>query len=124
MDWTRAENIADRIDDLKKALGIRHNRELAERAGVGKQQVGAWIRGQQRPSQSRLASWAKREGWPISIFEEGGPMPHLVVNGTVNTPSRPTDGEIGAALEVLVRAIQRPVVPPPDLEARHKALGP
>lgn len=83
MNWTRAENIADRIADLKEALGYRHNPELAKRAGVGKQQVSFWLNGKQRPPKQRLESWAEREGWPIAIFQQGGPMPSSVVNSTV-----------------------------------------
>lgn len=105
MDWIVAANIAERLQDLRIALGLRTQIELGRRAGVGKQQVGKWLRGVQSPSRQRLDSWADREGWPIAIFEEGGPMPSTIVNCAVNVPSGPSEGQVKAATGVLAQAI-------------------
>ena len=83
-EWVTATNIAVRIRDLRKALsGGLTQRQLAVRAGVSGKQVSKWEKGNQVPAQPRLSSWAEREGWPIAIFTEGGPMPASVVNGPV-----------------------------------------
>ena len=123
MNWVVAENIADRIAELKEALGIRTQAELAKRAWVGKQQVGVWLRGTQQPSRQRLISWAEREGWPVAIFEEDGPMPRAVVNCTVNSTKGATEGEVRAAMEVLLQAVLRSSGPPPDIEERHQEVA-
>ena len=84
-EWVTATNIAVRIRDLRKALsGGLTQRQLAVRAGVGSKQVSKWEKGNQVPAQPRLSSWAEREGWPITIFAEDGPMPASVVNNAVN----------------------------------------
>ena len=84
-EWVTATNIAVRIRDLRKALsGGLTQRQLAVRAGVSGKQGSKWEKGNQVPAQPRLSSWAEREGWPITIFTEGGPMPASVVNSAVN----------------------------------------
>ncbi len=91
--WVLASDFKDRIADLIQALGDIEPAKLAERAGVGAEQVRRWLRGDEvKPRQKSLERWAKREGWPVGIFAEGGPMPSTVVNSAVNKPDEKGSG--------------------------------
>jgi transcriptional regulator with XRE-family HTH domain len=79
MRWAVASDIGNRIVELRDVLGI-DGKELAESAGVLPSQLSVWIHGPQRPPRSRLDAWAKREGWPVEIFAEGGAMPSAVAS--------------------------------------------
>lgn len=83
-----ASDIISRLRDLKTALKASQA-ELARRAGVGPQAFSAWMTGKSPPPRIRLSTWAEREGWPLEIFLEGGPMPSTVLRpapkGTVRT---------------------------------------
>lgn len=78
MPLRAAKGIASRIVNLRDTLGL-NQRELARRAGVRHKQITAWIQGRQTPTETRLESWAEREGWPVEIFAEDGPMPSEVI---------------------------------------------
>lgn len=82
-----AVDIADRLRDLRKRLGLTQE-AFGELAGVGYSQVSVWEAGKQVPARGRLIRLAKRLGASAAIFEEGGPMPSEVVN-------RPLSGETG-----------------------------
>jgi transcriptional regulator with XRE-family HTH domain len=78
-----ANNIVDRLRDLRKALGVEQQ-DLAGRAGVLPSQFSKWMTGKVVPPQNRLLTWARREHWPKEIFAEDGPMPSSVlVDGAV-----------------------------------------
>lgn len=83
--WTPAGNIGARIKDLRTALGL-DQRPFGELAGVGYTQVSEWENGKATPPRGRLERLARRLELPLSIFEEGGPMPSAVVNRPVNGP--------------------------------------
>ena len=99
MSWILADNIAERIRDLRSVLSTGpksslSQEELGKRAGVRPSQVSQWERGVQQPSKSRLESWAEREGWPITIFAEGSPspsaaLPSLNVGAEIKAPAGP-----------------------------------
>lgn len=74
-----ASDIAVRLRELLTICGW-NQMQMAGRAGVRPAQVGMWLAETQRPAKSRLAAWARREGWPVEIFAEGGPMPSTLVN--------------------------------------------
>ncbi len=98
MTWVLASDIAERIRDLRRVLSGEPDRvvpqeELGKRAGVRPSQVSQWERGAQKPSRSRLERWAEREGWPVTIFAEGSPMPSDVL-----TPSASRDHETANAV--------------------------
>ncbi len=100
--WQIAQNIGDRIRDLRRILSSRPGsalpqEELGKRAGVRPSQVSQWERGSQQPSKSRLERWAEREGWPVSIFAEGeaGPADVLPVGGATAAASA-DEGSAGA----------------------------
>ncbi len=82
--WVVASDFAGRIADLVEALKDIEPSALAERASVGTEQVRRWLRDEVKPRQKMLERWAKREGWPVNVFAEGGPMPSTVVNSLVN----------------------------------------
>lgn len=80
MQLTVATDLAERLEDLWRALGKPTWRRIAKRAGVHPQQLKQWrLPDGQRPPLRRLETWAQREGWPVGIFAEGGPMPSDVV---------------------------------------------
>jgi hypothetical protein len=68
-----AGNIALRIKSLAHILGGQA--VLAELYGTTQPQVSRWIKGKAKPQKKRLEIMAKSKGWPLSIFEEAGPMP-------------------------------------------------
>lgn len=87
--WSIASDIGERLAELRDALGIT-SEELAKRAGVWPPQVSNWITKKQKPTKRRLVDWALREGWPIEMFQEGGPRPATVVTRHVSgTPGAP-----------------------------------
>lgn len=74
--WVMAENIAERLKDLRVVvLGRETQRIFGERFGRAWKQAGIWERGESRPSPSTIELAARKNGWPLSIFSEGGPMP-------------------------------------------------
>ena len=77
--WILASDIAGRLRELLAVCGW-NQQQMAERVGVRPAQVGVWLAGTQIPAKSRLAAWARREGWPQAIFEDGGPMPRDALN--------------------------------------------
>jgi transcriptional regulator with XRE-family HTH domain len=90
MPWTVAADIGQRIRKIREVLrgpdgAPLSQGDLARRAGVRPSQVSLWERGVQRPSRSRLERWAEREGWPITVFQEGGAVPGLA--GSAPSPS-------------------------------------
>ena len=114
MAWTVASDIADRIKNLREFLGGDTRKAilqetLARRAGVRTSQVSQWERGAQSPSKSRLERWAEREGWPVEIFQDGGPMPTEVLAASGSGGARGpearggTDGASNDANEILAR---------------------
>lgn len=78
-----ASDIGDRIKELGEVLGLKQ-KALAKRAGVWPAQVSNWVTKKQKPPRRRLEEWAAREGWPVTIFTEGGKRPGDVVNRPVN----------------------------------------
>jgi hypothetical protein len=46
-------------------------------------QVSAWENGHARPPRGRLERLTAKFGWPLDIFQEGGPQPSEVILGKV-----------------------------------------
>ena len=86
MAWIRAENIAERMSDLRDATGWSQA-DLGERVDRVWQTVSDWERGERPPPRRVLVRLAREQGWDIEIFTEGGPMPSTVVNKPVNNRS-------------------------------------
>lgn len=97
--WKVAPDIRDRLEELRLILGITQA-ELGQRAGVWPPQANNWMTSKQRPTKRRLADWAKREGWDLEIFQEGGRRPKELVNRPDNTEKRNQAGKVAAAAVV------------------------
>jgi transcriptional regulator with XRE-family HTH domain len=79
MAWVRAGNIAERMADLRGALELTQE-EMAAQAGVRYTAVSEWETAKARPPKGRLEALARRLGIPVTVFQEGGPMPSTLVN--------------------------------------------
>lgn len=83
-----ASDIGLRLIDLRKATGLTQQ-DLARRAGRSKADTWrAWEQGGHTPNARFFEDLAEREGWPVGIFAEGGPVPSEVVNRAVNEKER------------------------------------
>ena len=126
MNWVVASNIAERIKDLRQALGGGRRllqSDLATRAGVRTSQVSQWERGAQQPSRSRLERWAEREGWPHSIFEEGAPLPSEVLGKSQGRPStEDPDAVLARFYQVMAEAAASGQPAPAELGVLMQAL--
>lgn len=74
-----AGNIAERLEDLRKHLGLRQP-AFAKLFGRGRKQASAWKNSRQSPPPAVLEWAAEQHDWPLEMFAEGGPMPSTVVN--------------------------------------------
>lgn len=74
----RATDIAARLRDLEEAGGYTHA-QLGELAGRLVNAVSEWTLGKRPPPDSALERIAARLDLPISVFEEGGPMPSALL---------------------------------------------
>jgi transcriptional regulator with XRE-family HTH domain len=106
-----AHDIVARLADLMRVLGLSKSKQtrLAKSAGVRPESVSGWMTGKHRPTWSRLKEWAEREGWPVAIFAEGGPMPSAVVpplrlrsGDTAVTGVGDTEGSLPAELAQMI----------------------
>jgi len=79
MAWTLASNIAERIYQLREVVLGWTQQEFGTEAGVAWGQVSAWENGHARPPRGRLQRLTAKFGWPIDIFQEGGPLPSEVI---------------------------------------------
>ncbi len=120
--FQRAEDIAERIRGLRKALG-QSQTDFGSHAGVAYQAVGEWESGKSRPTRGTLRTLAKNLGIPINAFAEGGPMPSDFVDGShggiaassVREEEAPAYG--GRPLDHLRARAQRvALVPLPEVE--------
>lgn len=115
--WEIAENIDLRIKSLAHILGGQA--VLAELYGTTQPQVSRWIQRKAKPQKKRLEIMAKSQGWPLSIFEEAGPMPadivkwprEMMVGGGVVKPDSGANPETLADSSV---AKSLPLAGPPD----------
>ena len=82
MAWIRATNIAERMSDLRDAMGW-DQADVAKLVDRTWQTVSDWERAVRPPPKNVLVRLAREQSWPITIFTEGGPMPASVVNGPV-----------------------------------------
>lgn len=89
-----ATDIGDRLRDLRDAMGWTQD-DLAREVGRRSNAVSEWERGARKPPKSVLTRLADDHGWPVAMFQVGGPMPHDVVN-------RP----------LTAQAVREPTVPP------------
>ena len=87
MAWIRATNIAERMSDLRDAMGW-DQADVAKLVDRTWQTVSDWERGLRPPPSKVLTRLAREQGWPITIFTEGGPMPASIVNSAVNNRPR------------------------------------
>ena len=83
MAWIRATNIAERMSDLRDAMGW-DQADVAKLVDRTWQTVSDWERGVRPTPRKVLARLVREQDWPIAIFTEGGPMPASIVNRPVN----------------------------------------
>lgn len=76
--WERAPDIGRRIAALRQLLGETQE-VFGERWAVGPDQVSEWELGKSKPPRSRVELAAKTNGWPLEVFQEGGPDPVVVM---------------------------------------------
>lgn len=91
MAWIRAANIAERMSDLRDAMGW-DQADVANLVDRTWQTVSDWERRVRPTPRKVLARLAREQGWPITIFTEGGPMPASVVNSAVIKPEEQGSG--------------------------------
>lgn len=89
-----AGNIAERLENLRKCLGLKQP-GFAKLFGRGRKQASAWKHKRQTPPPAVLEWAAQQNGWPLAIFAEGGPMPSEIVNRPVNGSNEGEAGQIG-----------------------------
>lgn len=98
-----ASDIADRLKELRAVMGWRQA-DLGRELGRSGAAVLRWENGQQGVDEGLLYALAGRYGWPLTIFQEGGPRPGAVLPGAGRIPSvgleRPVPAE--AVLRALV----------------------
>lgn len=82
-----ATDLGSRLQDLRRALGWTQD-DLALEVGRRSNTVSDWERGVRSPSRRILANLCHKHGWPIEMFEPGGPMPKEVVNRPLTTRVR------------------------------------
>lgn len=107
-----AADFGARIKQLREEILDESQEEFAVRWGRARKQVGTWEAGGQTPHLSTVIRVARAQGWPLAIFEEGGPMPIDAVKRPVNrrsrsgaTPGGPAPSEAARRYFVEVRAI-------------------
>lgn len=122
MTWTLAGDIANRLLDLVSVTGVKH-KELAKRAGVRPQQFSNWVGGDQKPPKSRLEHWAEREGWPIDIFSEGGPLPSTVLSSLHSSDVAKPLEKIERARDAALLEFDRIKTTPGELAASEGSSG-
>lgn len=76
-----ASDLGERIFELRQHLGL-NQAEMAQLFGREWKQVSQWERGEQKPRPSTLMRAAKAQGWPVEIFQEGGPRPAQTIRPT------------------------------------------
>lgn len=81
--------LPSRLADLQRALELT-DADFAALFKRQRNQAGAWRRGEQLPRWSLLEMVAQEQGWPVEIFQDGGPKPASVLNLAVN--ARPGRG--------------------------------
>lgn len=94
LPWHMAGNIGARLALHRQILGL--SQELYGRLfGRGWKQVSAWENGHSKPRPSVISRAASQNGWPLEMFEEGGPMPYKTPTSPVEARSDiPTDVEV------------------------------
>lgn len=71
-----ASDLGDRLMELHALLG-ESPQAFAARFGRGRKQFYKWRKGDQLPARSAVERAAETNGWPMKIFEDGGPRPTL-----------------------------------------------
>jgi transcriptional regulator with XRE-family HTH domain len=87
-----ASDVGRRLAELRELLG-ETQRDFAARFGRGWKQVSMWERGHQRPRPSVLVLAAQKNGWPLGIFEEGGPRPAEIGVKALKSPVETRTGD-------------------------------
>ena len=78
-----AADFGARIRELRDLLE-ESQATFAERWGRTAKQMGVWENGKQRPHYSAVQRAAEKNGWPMAIFEKGGPMPSVALKRPAN----------------------------------------
>lgn len=107
-----ASNIGERLYDVRwRVFNKLTQPQFGDIVFRGVSTLSSWENGKGRPDPIFLRQLAKRIGAPLTVFEEGGPMPSDIVNGPVNGPGAINGrrltrslGEIRAASETISRA--------------------
>lgn len=82
-DWVLANNLPARLLDLRTNVLGETQRQFGERFGRGWKSAGIWERAESRPSPSTIELAARKNGWPLEIFSEGGRMPSALLSRKV-----------------------------------------
>jgi hypothetical protein len=81
-DWTIATDLSARLVELRDLLD-EPPAQFTRRFGRGRKQFYQWREGKQLPGRSVLEAAAEKNGWPRTIFEEGGKRPNDAIKGVV-----------------------------------------
>lgn len=73
--WEMASDIGRRLKDLRTALGWTQSDLGREVGRKSYKTISEWEAGVRAPDPDLLETLARRHGWPLAIFAEGGPMP-------------------------------------------------
>lgn len=102
----RATEIGTRLRDLRAALGWSQA-DLAAKVGRQVNAVSEWETGKRTPPRSVLARLAHDLELPVSVFEDGGPMPATLVNRPATARSDAGGLTMGGPAEgAFLRAMQ------------------
>jgi transcriptional regulator with XRE-family HTH domain len=113
-----AADIGKRLAELRELLG-EEQRAFAARFGRDWKQVSRWERGPQRPRPSVLRLAAERNGWPLEMFEEGGPSPSGIGLDALKRHAERRSGGVG---DTNAPRSQSPGRRREDIELRSAAL--
>ena len=75
-----ASDFGDRVREAREALGETQPVFAARWERMAKQ-VSSWENGHQVPHHSVVRRVAEKNGWPLAMFEEGGPRPVDALQG-------------------------------------------
>lgn len=128
-----AADFGARIKQLREDVLDESQEEFAVRWGRARKQIGTWESGGQTPHRSTVVRVAREQGWPMAIFDKGGPMPVEALKRPVNErmvrePSAPAYGtaKVSAGQQAFLEAMEvftgytgRGELIPPGLAIEH-----
>src|SRR5574338_77966 len=87
--WERAADLGERLREVRVGLGLTQA-AFGELLGVTDQTVSDWEGGRSRPTKTKLERLARKVGFPVSVFMEGGPRPATLPRRPVERRTGPT----------------------------------